>query len=97
MLHPFVKEFRDELIKTGIADENNIIGCTDKEIEQMYKKQHVQQLPQMYVDLLRVMGKDAGSLYQGGTEFFYKAHMMFDIKAEAIELLQADKAPFKLP
>jgi len=60
-----VKEFTEKMLRHRIATEETLVGCTDEEIELLCKAQGVDKLPSIYIEWLKVMGKQAGWLMRG--------------------------------
>lgn len=46
----------------------NIVGCTESEIIEVMRAQKVDRLPEIYVELLKRLGKNPGDLFRG--EYF---------------------------
>ncbi|MEQ8674622.1 MAG: hypothetical protein RLP44_32525 [Aggregatilineales bacterium] len=57
-VQPYTLEmFKHDLIKFALVTEDQIIGCTDEEIEEVKRSQNAESLPETYVRFLREFGK----------------------------------------
>ena len=54
--------YRD-LLRLRIATPEQIVGCTEDEIQQIKQRQNILHLPAFYFDFLRFMGHSAGNLF----------------------------------
>lgn len=84
---------RLELLKSGIATEADIIGCSEVEIASLEQQQGVV-LPSAYRFFLKTMGHKAGSFLQG-TDWDYK--YLKTLREDAEYLLSSSKSSFQLP
>ncbi len=80
-----IEEFAWRLIASGAAAPNQLLGCSDGEIERVRLDQEVERLPPIYAAFLRRMGREAGLLLRG-TDAFYPA--VLGIKRAAREILE---------
>lgn len=90
----FATKLYEKLIALGLADPQEIIGCSESEIEQIKAAQTVTFLPEIYVEFLRKMGKLAGNLYLG-SDWAYPD--LLKLKLHASELLNENANSFVLP
>jgi hypothetical protein len=58
-----------KMLEEGIADRDNLIGCSEEEIKDIEQRFHLK-LPGLYKDFLRVMGRKAGNLFYGENMFY---------------------------
>ena len=85
------KEFAVFLIKNKLATNDELQGCSEKEIEQLEK--HIgAKLPRTYHEFLALMGHNAG-IFRSGTNYRYKD--LFNLTKDTKEILM--EGPFKLP
>ncbi|WP_433728552.1 SMI1/KNR4 family protein [Nocardia sp. CA-129566] len=64
-----IKRLRDALIEAEFGDASDMIGCDDDQIAQVAAAAEFP-LPDGYVAFLKVLGRKAGALFQGG-HFYY--------------------------
>ena len=69
----------DRLLVSRIVRENEILGCTELEIERV-KETSGLVLPTAYIDFLRAVGNGAGQ-FLADVEIFYPAMMCLNTKA----------------
>ena len=81
-------EIVEKVIEMRLATPTELIGCTAEEIEEIKAHQNVKRLPEVYLEFLRKMGKEAGRFLD--VDFFYPG--LLKMKLEAQEILQ-DTAP----
>ena len=84
----------DKLLSLGLVDLSRVKGCSLQELEQIKIQQGIQQLPELYEDFLRVMGRGDGGLYSGSSCVYPE---LLSLKKDAEMLLAANDHPFKLP
>lgn len=90
----FGRSLAEEIMKLRIATREEIRGCDLREIEELKERQGIKWLPQVYVDYLLTVGKQAGSL-DVGTDCFYP--VLLNLKEWATTLLEENGMPFSLP
>ncbi len=85
------KEFANLLIKNELATNEELIGCSEKEFQQL--EEHIGfKFPQSYKEFLTFMGHRAG-IFERGTNYLYKD--LFNLTRDTKEILMG--GPFKLP
>lgn len=57
-----IAEFRRRLINEDLVPEEELLGCTEAEIQQIMGSQNVQDLPLFYKEFLKVAGKGSGEV-----------------------------------
>ncbi|MEP7284747.1 MAG: SMI1/KNR4 family protein [Chloroflexota bacterium] len=77
-----------------IATLDTIHGCSPQEINEMKARQGVNYLPDLYVEYLLVLGKEAGNLDVGSSCFY---PTLLELKGSAVNLLEENEFPFLLP
>jgi hypothetical protein len=83
-----------ELLRTGLATPEIIVGCSEAEIEEVELAQTVR-LPQTYRQWLRLAGKCAG-VFELSTSGFYPE--LLTLKEDALCLLRTvEKGRVRLP
>ncbi|MGS2809913.1 hypothetical protein [Nocardia sp. MW-W600-9] len=65
-----IKDLRQELFASGVASEDEIVGCSASEMEDVSSSAGSFRLPDQYLAFLQVMGRRAGNLFEG-TDIFY--------------------------
>ncbi len=53
----FGKRLREKIIELKLASPADIVGCSSDEIEEVMRSQNVTQLPELYIQFLRFIGK----------------------------------------
>jgi SMI1-KNR4 cell-wall len=91
MSKSFIDDLIEKLISSGLATPDEIIGCTDSEIERLAANQNIWKFPALYRELLQKMGKKAGHYFQG-VGFFHAD--LPELKLWANVLLRESAATF---
>ena len=88
----FIDNFSREVMRSGLCSWSSMRGCWGFEIRDLEARFNIQ-LPTLYKDFLKKMGKGAGKFMQG-TDFFYKG--LFSNREAMEEVLELDGQPFVL-
>src|SRR6516225_3663642 len=64
MSSPVVLSIAKRLVEAGLADDSSFVGCSDAEIAIIESKFSIE-LPRLYSDFMRLMGKFAGDFLEG--------------------------------
>lgn len=91
--HSSVTQCLEILELRGACTRSSVFGCTDDEIALVANDNRCQ-LPVIYRDFLRLMGRGAGSYYLGSDHFF---PLLLGNKEHALALVSRDKAGLILP
>jgi len=94
MANHFGDELRTLLVSCELATESELRGCSDDEIEAIRLHQHVKFLPDIYRQLLRAVGQNAGQLFQGS---YFECSAAPYLKEGAQEILEDEELPFVFP
>jgi hypothetical protein len=90
-----IMSFINEITELGYMKPDTIIGCDDREIQEIMSAQNVMRLPKIYDFFLRKLGKKAGS-FLSGDDFLHPS--VLELKQELIETLKIRPiAKFQLP
>lgn len=65
MYKSFIAHMKDRWIKHG-PYEPPLVGCTDEELKAIQRAQQVEFLPALYVEFMKVFGKESGGLVHDG-------------------------------
>ncbi|MGW5921308.1 SMI1/KNR4 family protein [Nocardia fluminea] len=82
-----MKRLRQELLASGVASEDDIMGCSASEIEDVLSSAGSFRLPDQYLAFLQVMGRRAGELFEG-TDIFYPRSL--EAREAAIDVASGD-------
>ncbi|MEV0339762.1 SMI1/KNR4 family protein [Nocardia sp. NPDC050713] len=82
-----MKHLRQELLASGVASEDEIVGCSVSEIEDVSSRAGSFRLPDQYLAFLQVMGRRAGELFEG-TDIFYPRSL--EAREAAIDVASGD-------
>ncbi|WP_342801244.1 hypothetical protein [Nocardia sp. No.11] len=82
-----MKHLRRELLASGVASEDEIMGCSASEIEDVSSSAGSFRLPGQYLAFLQVMGRRAGKLFEG-TDIFYPRSL--EAREAAIDVASGD-------
>jgi hypothetical protein len=80
------------IIESGLATQDELIGCSEEEIAEFEANHHVA-LPAFYRGFLMRMGRRAGAFFRG-TDILLRRD---GYRQWALELLADNNYPFKLP
>jgi hypothetical protein len=90
-----VMSFINEITELGYMKPDTIIGCDDREIQEIMSAQNITRLPKIYDFFLRKLGKKAGN-FSIGDEFLYSS--LLYLKQFLIEELEmTPDVTFQLP
>ena len=81
-----MKHLRKELLTSGVASEDEIMGCSASEKEDVSSSAGSFRLPDQYLAFLQVMGRRAGELFEG-TDIFYPRSL--EAREAAIDVASA--------
>jgi hypothetical protein len=94
MATSFIDYLAEELVKLGVAQPQEFIGCTQEQVEEIKIRQHVSSLPSLYEEFLLKMGRSAGK-FLPGPEHFYP--IVLELKEVAVGILKENLPSFVLP
>lgn len=89
-----IDEIHKAIQDKKLATPNQIIGCSEEEIENLMAKQRVNKLPRIYRAFLATFGKGAGKLWSGSA---YTYEDLKELKTQANNLLKINGNPITLP
>lgn len=93
IMNQFISNLEKELKKSKLAGKNEIVGCTNDEIEELENRFGVG-FPVVYRDFLLTMGKRAGRFLEGTDAFF--EHLPY-LRGYAEDSLTSAGRKFVLP
>ncbi|MDO3651215.1 hypothetical protein [Nocardia mangyaensis] len=83
----YMKEIAGPLVDSGLVAAESIIGCTDREIDELTTVQSVAEIPTTYRDFLKFSGRDPYWLSRGGEWDF---NWLLEAKEVAREIVEED-------
>ena len=89
----FMENIVKKLVAYRLAKKDQIIGCTQEEIEKL-ESYYKLTLPKSYKDFLFAFGKRSG-YFSGDIAISYQ--FLFDRKEKALKILRYDNSDIKLP
>ena len=93
MFSPIVTNIRMILLESGLAEPNDVQGCTQAEIAEIEARTSMS-LPSVYHKFLLQVGRRAGLFYEGSDMFYPR---VLELREAACELLQEAHNNFVLP
>jgi len=94
MTSDFGEKLATQLIRTGRASRSELIPCSEQEVQELEELNGVR-LPAIYRSFLLRMGRGAGEYFLSDLHAFYPD--LLGLREDAEELLEEDKADFRLP
>jgi SMI1 / KNR4 family (SUKH-1) len=94
-----VLQLLERMKSANIADESNLIGCTDEETDSLEKKYDIE-LPHMYKAYLQAMGRRSGLLFRSdhiASDYSSVFSMTSDLKQEWENPTHSPPSRFTLP
>jgi SMI1 / KNR4 family (SUKH-1) len=89
----YLEPIKQRLIALNLVNQNELMGCTQKEILQLEQQLGVK-LPTAYQEFLRIMGKGAGQFLRGSDCFY---DQLLDLQQAAGELLAENHFLGRMP
>ncbi|MBC7871121.1 MAG: hypothetical protein H7Y09_09815, partial [Chitinophagaceae bacterium] len=77
-----------------LQERTTFVGCTDEEIEELRQSQNVNRLPKVYINCMKVLGKQSGFIGIG-SEIIYRYVKV--LKQEAANIVINSEVGFLLP
>lgn len=89
------EQLKQSLIKERFRKPDEFVGCTDEEIQYIMRDQHVNQLPAIFVEYLKVMGHKGVAELFVGDDMDYES--MIGLKKQLLNLIVDEGTGFVLP